>query len=493
VRIDEHSQRLPRRRLGARLDLPASAQARLAILVILVAGCFLACERREITSPRIGENGNTSVRSASGPPAGPGGEPDALAAANRAVRVEVVSVHEAPGLAELETPEGRAFLMVETRWENVHPRQKVSKSKLEGKADRTMGVGALGRGGGADRDEMVEVDVAYKVPKWIDHVYLAADGVAYPVHERSEKLPGGVAPTGALEIPGHGDVVDAALLFLVPDDARHLALRLFDYGYGNVTVPMRGNERRAIGDGGLPRAALGTAVRADLELATVGFELRDSLGGRPAPEGRRWAVVGLAGKSLSSRGGVGNIVEVEPRGNLWLASDGGFLHTPEPRERLRFTPELFQYQELTFAVPASAERFELGVRLSNDVVTLALTDRGPRDMPDPEGRFVDRGVMEVRFLGSRRDGELVVLDLAIVPLAEGRGLEIRPAAQFLLAAGASEVALDSRASGELPHPPPEPFVVPPATPVRFEIAFRTPNAPDALRVRGFEGEGRIDL
>ena len=204
-------------------------------------------------------------------------------------------------------------------------------------------------------------------------------------------------------------------------------------------------------------------------------------------------MVGLAGKSLSSRGGVGDIVEVEPRGNLWLASDGGFLHAAEPRPRLRFTPELFQYQEVTFAVPASAERLELGVRVGNEILSLPLTEREPRGVPDAVGRFADGSVMEVQILGHRREGELVVLDLCVVPLTAARGIELQPAAQFLLVAGASEVRFDSQASGQLPHPPPEPFVVPPATPVRFEIAFRTRNAPDALRVRGFEGEGRIDL
>ena len=87
----------------------------------------------------------------------------------------------------------------------------------------------------------------------------------------------------------------------------------------------------------------------------------------------------------------------------------------------------------------------------------------------------------------------MILDLCVRPLTEERGLEIRPAAQFLLRTGTSEAKLDAHATAALRHPPPEPFVVPPGTPVRFEIAFRTRNTPDALRIRGFEGEGRIGL
>ncbi|MCP4201689.1 MAG: hypothetical protein GY769_07120 [bacterium] len=485
--IDDHSQRLP----GRRLTLSRSF-AGTGLLLLVIALGFCSCQRREIPSPRIGAADTVETKETSHQPADPSEAPDSSDAANRAVRVEVVAVEEASAFSETETPKGRAFLIVETRWENVHPRQMVPKSKLEGKADRTMGVGAFARGGGGD-EELVEVDVAYKVPKWLDHVYLLADGVAYPLHERSEEIPGGVAPAAALEISGQGEVVAASLLFLVPQAAENLALRLFDYSYGHVTVPVRGKERKAFGKGKLPRGALGEAATGELELATVSVDFAQEYRGQAAPAERRWAIAGLLGKSLSSGGGVGNIVEIDPRGYLWLATDGGFIHYAEPREVLRFTPEIYQHQEVAFLLPAGAERLALGARVGNQVVSLSLTDRAPRGMPDPTARHLDGGIMEIQLFGSRRDGELVILDLCVRPLAGARGLEIQPAAQFLLQAGASEARLDARATAALLHSPPEPFVVPPDTPVRFELAYRTRNTPDALRVRGFESEGRIEL
>ena len=420
-------------------------------------------------------------------------EPGARVAANEAVRVEVLGVDEAAVLPQIETPAGRRFLVAESSWQNILPRRSVAKSKLEGKVDRTMGVGALSRGQSKADEEMVEVDVAYKVPKWVDHVYLLADGAAFPLHPQSAEIPGGVDPAAALEISEHGEVVTANLLFLAPEGTQDLALRLFDYIHGHVTVPIRGREGRAVGDGRPPRGALGEAAAGELQLATFGVDFRQEYEGQPAPAESRWAVVDIAGKSLSSGGGVGNIVQIQPQGYIWLATDGGYLHSAETNETLRFTPEIFQHQEVAFVVPQAAERLELGARVGNEVLRLPLTERAPLDMPDPIGRHRDGEVMDIELLGSRRDGELVVLDLCIRPLAEARGLEIQAAAQFLLEAGASELKLDSRATAALPHPPPEPFVVPPGTPLRFEVAYRTRNTPDALRVRGFASEGRIEL
>ena len=340
---------------------------------------------------------------------------------------------------------------------------------------------------------MVEVDVAYKVPSWDDHVYLLADGAAFPLHPRSAEIAGGIDPAAALEISKHGEVVTVNLLFLAPEGAEDLALRLFDYTYGHVTVPIRGRVRRAVGDGRPPRGALGEAVAGELQLATYGVHFRPEHHGRSALAERRWAIVDLAGKSLSSSGGVGNIVEIRPRDYVWLVTDGGYLQFAESREVLRFTPEIFQHQEVVFSIPSAAERLELGARVGNEVVRLPLSKRAPHEIPAATGSHRDGEVMEVELLGSRREGDLVVLDLCIRPLAETRGLEIQPAAQFLLEAGASELRLDSRASAALPHPAPEPFVVPPGTPLRFELAYRTRNTPDGLRVRGFASEGRIDL
>lgn len=491
MRFDEHSQRLSGRSLNwvGRPRLGRGTAA--AVMVTLLGLC--GCERREIDAPRIGESASPGAEVSSPSPVEEANEPSGRGAANEAVRVEVLGIEEAAMLPEIQTPQGRRFVIAKSSWQNILPRQSIAKSKLEGKADRTMGVGGLTRGGGQADEEMVEVDVAYRVPKWGDHVYLLADGAAFPLHPQSAEIQEGVDPAAALEIAEHGEVVTANLLFLAPEGAKDLALRLFDYTYGHVTVPIQGRVRRAVGDGRPPRGALGEAVAGELQLATFGVDLRPEHHGQPAPAGRRWAIVDVAGKSLSRSGGVGNIVEIRPREYLWLVTDGGYLQFAESRQAISFTPEIFQHQEVVFSVPSAAERLELGARIGNEVLRLPLSRRAPREIPDATGSHRDGEVMQVELLGTRREGELVVLDLCIRPQAETRGLEIQAAAQFLLEAGSSELRLDPRATAALPHPPPEPFVVPPGTPLRFELAYRTRNTPDALRVRGFKSEGRIEL
>ena len=62
---------------------------------------------------------------------------------NKAARIKIVSSSFEKELAGKKAPAGKIFILLETEWENIHPKQKVEKAKLEGKVDRTMGVGGL--------------------------------------------------------------------------------------------------------------------------------------------------------------------------------------------------------------------------------------------------------------------------------------------------------------------------------------------------------------
>jgi len=89
----------------------------------------------------------------------------AKAPANDAVSLQIFASNEQDQLAGTTATASSTFLVLDTRWENTHPKQKVSKDKLEGKTDRTMGVGGLNSGGSSKPVEYVEMDVAYMVPK----------------------------------------------------------------------------------------------------------------------------------------------------------------------------------------------------------------------------------------------------------------------------------------------------------------------------------------
>lgn len=377
--------------------------------------------------------------------------------------------------------------------------QKIEKSKVQGKTDRTMGVAAFARGEeGGEGEEYVEVDVAYLVPRLYDHVYLMADGVGYGMHELSGEIEGGVDTVEELRLEKQGEVKEVRLVFLIPEEAENLALQLLDYEYGNLLVPIQGDSKLARGGAGLPAGSVDEARTAQLELATRGVNLRESYGGREAPEGLRFAVVEMVGRSRAEVGGVGNIVEIDPTEYLWLRSTGGYLQYGQPVDDpagavIRFTPEIIQSQEVAFLVPETADRFRLGLRVANEVVELDATRRGPEGLPRTRGRLRDGEVMEVLFFGGRRQGDRFILDLGIRPLIEASGLEIQACEQFILELGDRDEWLDEAATAALPHGPPEPFIVPPGTAVRFELAFAASEAPVDLRVRGFRTEERITL
>ncbi|MCK5621064.1 MAG: hypothetical protein KAJ11_02150, partial [Alphaproteobacteria bacterium] len=107
----------------------------------------------------------------------------------------------------------------------------------------------------------------------------------------------------------------------------------------------------------------------------------------------------------------------------------------------------------------------------------------------------DGETLDLDLFGLRWEGDWLVADLAVTPKAGAKGVDLTLGKQFLIVAGGSEIAYEKAVTGNLTRRPPAPAVAPPGTPMRFELAFALPAGavPDALRYRGFEGEGRLDL
>jgi len=420
------------------------------------------------------------------------------AASNTAVELQVVSSEMRTEIGGRALGKGEALLVVNAIANNVHPKQEVERSRLEGKQDRTMGSGGLLRGGGGGgSEERVEVDVAYKIPRLANHFFVLADGIAYPLFDRELGGEDLADPDSGLLIEKQGQIEELRIAAVVPQQASDLALQLLDYANGHVTAPIRGRVKRAIGDGQLPKHSLSEAVTSQLEIAARTVELQDRYGDRLAPSGRQFSVVELVGRSRSASGAMGNIVELDPTRYLWVVFDDGYLAYAEPPpgpagKLIRFPPQLLLLQEVAFLVDEGAENLSLGIRVQNEVVELQLAGRKPR-LPPATGRHVDGDVMEVLLFDSQVSGDRVILDLGLKSLLAEQGLEIQLAAQFLLRAGELDVALDRSATGSLTHSPPEPFIVPPGASVRFELAYTTAGVPSALRVRGFRSDGTIEL
>lgn len=423
------------------------------------------------------------------------------AARNKAVEIEVFANLDQPKIFGSHAPNGRTFVVVDTRWRNVHPKQRVSKNASA--ADRTMGVGSLGvgssGGGGGSARDSIDADVAYQVPRLADHVYLVADGMATSLHSATEEIPGGPKIGTAFTIKKLGETRDARLAFIAPAGAKNVAIQFLDYEYGHVLVPIRGDSKKAAGDGKPPGNVLDKAQLTKLDIAAHSIAFNPDFAGVAAPQGWRFAVVQLGGRSRSVTGKLGDIVQVDPLKFIWLEGDGGYVYPAAAGSTnaggvLRFTPEIYQTQDVAFLVPAGADRFRLGLRADKEVARLGVTDKKPGGIPGAKQTHKDGNTMEILLLGSRQEGQQLILDLAIKPLdTKGQGIDITADQQFLLVTPGGEVRPDMTASWNLINRPPRPFVVQPGTPVRFELAFPGGGTPTALRVRGFESEGRLKL
>ena len=419
-------------------------------------------------------------------------------ARNTAVEIEVIATGTQPSIFGNAAPTGSNFFVVDTRWRNIHTKQRMDKAASQGQADRTMGVGSLsaGRAAGTAADS-VDMDVAYQVPRLVDHVYMVADGIATALHAVTEEIPGGANIGKTFTVAKLGETRDARMAFVAPSAAKNIALQFFDYKYGHVLVPIRGDAKRAAGDGTPPAGAIDKAQTTKLDVAAHSLTFRPEYGGTAAPSGWRYAIAQLGGRSRSVRTGVGDIVQIDPAKFIWLEGDGGYVYpsvagSTTKQGVLRFTPEIYQMQEVAFLVPAAADRFALGLRAETEVVKLAVTGKKPGGLPKEKKSYKDGNTMEVLLLGSRQEGANTVLDLAIRPLeTKGQGIDISPDQQFTLVTAAGELRPDMPASWSRTNKPPQPFAVPPGTPVRFELVFATSAAPTALKIRGFQSAGQI--
>jgi hypothetical protein len=417
--------------------------------------------------------------------------------ANKAARIRIIKSSLETGLAGRDAPEGKAYLVLQTEWENIHPKQKVKKSDLEWKPDRTMGVGGLMGKKKETKEEYVDVDVPYLVPNLFDHVYCLADGQSISLDGMTKEVPGGANPQAEFSIAKLGEKKQLSLVFLIPDTAKNLAFQLFDYAYGHILVPIGGDIEVARGAGVTPGKALGSIKDEMIELAALKIDLRPDFEGEEAPEGWRYAVIELGGKSLSQGGRVKNIIQIEPTECMWLQTRDGFIYycigaTTTEDGYVRFTPEVFQTQQLRFLLPAEDKDLALGIRVQNKVYTLPLSPDFSLKFPKALATHRDGKTMEIRLFGARREAGRVILDLGIQSLV-GSGIEIQTAPQFMVEAGGEVIEFDESATAELLRHPPEPFIVPPQTFLRFELAYESVAAPTSLHYRGYESEQHFDL
>ena len=413
--------------------------------------------------------------------------------ANKAAKLKIGETRFETELAGQKAPPGKLFLVLGTEWENIHPKQKIEKSKLEGKQDRTMGVGGLTGGGQKGKEEYVDADVAYQVPNFFDHAYCLADGKSYPLDRLTEQTPGGIGLKKAFSVTKFGEKKQVTFVYVVPKDAKNLAFQFFDYSNGHLLVPIKGDLALARGAGGGAGKVLDQFKDDFIDISANKMDFQAEFKGEKASVGWQYAVVELGGKSLSE----GNIIQIRPKDYLWLNTNDGYLYycggaTTTEGGLIRFTPEVYQNQEVAFLVPAAAKDFTLGVRIKNKVYNLKLNPRFQPEIPKALASHRDGKTMEISIYGMRKESEKTILDLGIQSFVNS-GIEIQTSQQFILKTGEESVNFDVESTGALFHRPPDPFTIPPQTFVRFELAYKSGKVPTALYYRGYESEKTFEL
>jgi hypothetical protein len=418
--------------------------------------------------------------------------------ANKAVKARLLrfSVHDE--VAGQASPQGKGYVLLQMEWENIHPLQKVKKSDLEGKPDRTMGAARLREGKKEEKkEEYVDADVPYVIPNFFDHAYLLADGQTYPLDMLTEKIPGGISLKSEFNLSKLGDSRTVQLVFLAPKEAVNMAFQFFDYANGHILIPVKGEVKLAVGRDAPAGRYLDQIKDSLVEIAALSFGFRDAYGEEEAPEGWRYAVVELSGKSLAGSAAMGNIVQLEPAENIWVTTKEGHLYYSSGGSTtedgfIRFTPEFSQNQEVAFLVPSSISEYALGLRLQDRVYTLKIDPEYRTVTANPLTTHRDGRTMEVSLYGLRKERGYFVLDLGIKSLVKS-GIEIQSGQQFILKGGEEDAYPEETATQALAHRPPTPFVIPPETFIRFELAYAIKGIPAVLYYRGYESEANIPL
>ncbi len=415
--------------------------------------------------------------------------------ANKAVRITIKSSSFLPDLEGEPALLQKTYLLLTAQWENIHPKQKIEKEKLEKKKDHTMGVKLLTEQKKGEQ-EYVLTDVAYMVEKLSDHVYCLADGLAYSLNSLTEQIQEGVSLSEPFTIPKKGDVREVCFVFSIPEGAQNLAFQFFDYEYGSICIPVKGTLQDACGNEGPPRGALSYMKSSLVEAAVHSISFSNEFQEEPAPDGWRFAKVRLSGRSLSGDS-IKNIVQIEPEEYIWLTADGGYLYyavggTTTDEGFIRFTPEFFQSQEVFFLVPGSSLIDSLGLRIQNQVLALPFDPEKEIRFPEPAASHQDGSTMKVMVFSAEKTDSSVILDLGIQSLVNS-GIEIMRDQQFILMDEGRKIYMDEEFTDSLFHKPPSPFIIPPETFVRFRLAYQTDSLPPVLYFRGFESEKNIEI
>jgi hypothetical protein len=280
--------------------------------------------------------------------------PTALKVRNRAAVLEVTSVLVAKKFGARSAPEGRRFLVISTRWENILEPQVVREKKLP---------------------------VAYMMKKLSDHLYLVVDGDTV-VPAAKLQWPDQIGP-GKFLLAGPGSVRNGKLIYELPTDKvrkiNDIQLRHYDYAHGSMAVTIY--RRKGAGTLARPKPVKPPVKNELVELAVFKMQRSGELAGRKPPAGCEFLSMELRSRSClvfdadataydpKAKAGdkikVGTVCDWKDwQRYLYLVVDGEYAVSADTRlSRLprlpRYLPDILTGHRIVFAVPAGAKSVQL--------------------------------------------------------------------------------------------------------------------------------------
>lgn len=270
---------------------------------------------------------------------------------NRAINVTLHNAALVESYGDTRAPDGRAFLVLNTTWENVLPPQISAANQQK--------------------------TVAYKIPDLAEHVYLVLNGrTVVRAWREAASLPGNLKLRD-FGLAALGDSTRGNLLFELPKDVKvqSLGLRYYDLTHGHFNAQVFGKAPE------LPKALLGYSDRNEvLEMAGYALERSTELAGRKAPAGMTFVTLDVRARSTykteadatafdpRAKPGAKSLEGIfvdwnESRKYLHLVADNEYAYLPEPQTTLpevpRFLPDVMTGGSVVFLIPEKVKSLEL--------------------------------------------------------------------------------------------------------------------------------------
>jgi hypothetical protein len=282
--------------------------------------------------------------------------------------------------------------------------------------------------------------------------------------------------------------------FLIPDNASNLAFHFFDFAYGHITIPLKGDIEKA--KKSEQEKSKAPPIRTkQLESNIDGIDTIADYLGQKAPVGWQFKRVRFLGRSMSKRGGRGDIVQLNAQKDLWLQVREGFLYAPQKvnEKFLRFFPDYLSSTHVIFLVPESEKEVNLIVRAGAKTFSMPVGGKEKLALPKPLSSWKDGDVAQFVLLGKSHHKGKIVLDLVAKNLQKDKGIELSPFRQFQLGAGKKSLKADKKKTESLAHGAKRKMVLPPGVSVRFLLVFSSEKGIASIKYRGIKSNHDISL